>query len=71
MDMESIQQFLDERSDDVCCAVRGQLNATNQAWAEWCKIAAQGGSKPLHRTTKVKAIPSPAVAIGVQSGDPV
>eukprot|EP00959_Pyramimonas_sp_CCMP1952_P295869 6188831-Pyramimonas_sp.AAC.1 len=64
MDMDRIQQFLDEISDGVSCAGGGQLKDSNQAWAEWCKMATQGGSTPLHRVTTVKAIPSPAVAMG-------
>ena len=34
-------------------------------------MASSGGARPLHRLTKVRAIPAPEVAIGVQSGDPV
>eukprot|EP00959_Pyramimonas_sp_CCMP1952_P469933 9495816-Pyramimonas_sp.AAC.1 len=71
MDMDRIQFFSDEIADDVVRASRGQPKDSNQAWADWCKMAMQGGSKPLHRVTKIKTIPSPAVAIGVQSGDPV
>eukprot|EP00959_Pyramimonas_sp_CCMP1952_P047055 982329-Pyramimonas_sp.AAC.1 len=71
MDLEQIQAFVDDIADDADLAARGETKDSNETWAEWCRTASCGGARPLHRTTKVKVIPTPAVAIGLQSGDPV
>ena len=71
MDLDRIQAFLEDIAGDVASAVKCQYKDSGESWSEWCRIASCGGSRPLHRITKVKAIPVPAVAVGVQSGDPV
>eukprot|EP00959_Pyramimonas_sp_CCMP1952_P068239 1424181-Pyramimonas_sp.AAC.1 len=65
--MDQIQSFVEDIADDVTLAVKGQTKDSNAAWADWCSAASCGGARPLRRLTKVKAIPTPAVAAGIQS----
>eukprot|EP00959_Pyramimonas_sp_CCMP1952_P092449 1934857-Pyramimonas_sp.AAC.1 len=50
---------------------KGRSRTRTRHGANCVKIASQGGARPLHRVTKVRAIPSPEIALGVQSGKPV
>eukprot|EP00959_Pyramimonas_sp_CCMP1952_P128830 2694301-Pyramimonas_sp.AAC.1 len=71
LDLQCIQTFLNEIDDDVELAKKGQVKDANEPWTEWCRIAASGGARPLHRTTKVRDAPAPAAAIGIPYGNPV
>eukprot|EP00959_Pyramimonas_sp_CCMP1952_P068923 1438805-Pyramimonas_sp.AAC.1 len=63
-----MQTFLDAIDDDVELAKKGQVK---MRMSRGQNGAASGGARPLHRVTKVRAVPAPAAAIGIPSGDPV
>eukprot|EP00959_Pyramimonas_sp_CCMP1952_P286903 5999717-Pyramimonas_sp.AAC.1 len=62
MEVDDVLQFVEEIADDVEFASKAMMRDVTKAWDCRCIEASVKGARALHRVTKVRKIPVPAVS---------